>query len=299
MSSSVRLTEVAEGAYAYIQDDGSWFVNNAGILVGSRQGLLVDTCATVNRTRELLSTARGIGLPPNPLVVATHHHADHTNGLSLVEPSAIIAHAEVPGEMAAAFAIPPPGLFEEVEWGEIEVCSPTLTFEDRLSLDLGGLVAEVVYCGSAAHTRGDSYVYLPESRVLFAGDLVFNGVTPFAAMGSISGWIEALVNLAELAVDVVVPGHGELCDTSVMRSVGRYLRLVQEVARGAVEAGVSPLEAARSIDLGEFAGWLDTERIVGNLHAAMAELAGGAVDLMGAFLDMKEYAGGRPLRCIA
>ena len=299
MSSSARLSEVAERAYAYIQPDGSWFVNNAGILVGSRQGALVDSCSTVDRTRELLSTSRGVGLLPKPLVVATHHHADHTNGLSLVEPSEIIAHAEVPGEMAAAFSIPPPGLFEEGRWGEIEVRFPTITFTDRLSLDLGGLVAQVAYCGGNAHTRGDSYVYLPDSRVLFAGDLVFNGVTPFGAMGSISGWIEALSRLAELKFEVVIPGHGELCGVEAIWATQRYLRFILEIAKGAVEAGVSPLEAARSVQLGEFDDWLDQERIVGNLHAAMAELTGGAINLIEVFLDMKEYAGGGLLRCIA
>jgi cyclase len=66
---------------------------------------------------------------------------------------------------------------------------------------------------------------------------------------------------------------------------------------------VSPLEAARETDLGEYGGWSETERIVGNLHRAYAEVRGaepGApVDIVGAFRDMVTYNGGRPLTCMA
>ena len=74
-------------------------------------------------------------------------------------------------------------------------------------------------------------------------------------------------------------------------------------ARRGMEAGLSPLDAARQTDLGEFAGLTDPERIVGNLHRAYAELAGGErgvlIDMRGALGDMVIYNGGRPLTCHA
>jgi cyclase len=78
-----------------------------------------------------------------------------------------------------------------------------------------------------------------------------------------------------------------------------YLRFVQDVARRGVEAGLGPLDAARETDLGEYAGWSETERIVGNLHRAYAEVQGGPVDVPAAFRDMVAYNGGRPLTCRA
>ena len=82
-----------------------------------------------------------------------------------------------------------------------------------------------------------------------------------------------------------------------------YLRFVLDVARRAAAAGVGPLEAARETDLGRFADWTDPERIVGNLHRAMAELAGtpagGPIDAMSALRDMVTYNGGAPLTCLA
>jgi len=85
--------------------------------------------------------------------------------------------------------------------------------------------------------------------------------------------------------------------------VGEYLRFVQETAAQTWAAGISPLEAARQIDLGPYSSLTDSERIVGNLHRAYAECAGARpgdpIDVPGAFADMVAYNGGRPLRCLA
>jgi cyclase len=101
----------------------------------------------------------------------------------------------------------------------------------------------------------------------------------------------------------VVPGHGPVCGPEVVGEVLGYLRFVLDVAGRAREAGVGPLEAARETDLGRYAGWTDRERIVGNLHRAMAELdgtpPGGPVDAVTALREMVDYNGGVPLTCLA
>ena len=109
--------------------------------------------------------------------------------------------------------------------------------------------------------------------MVFTGDLLFNGGTPFALMGSISGWIEVLETvLRPLGAQTLVPGHGPVCGPEVIDDMLGYLRFVQEVARQAKAAGLSPLEAARAADLGKFKDLFDSERIVGNLHRAYLEL---------------------------
>jgi cyclase len=140
--------------------------------------------------------------------------------------------------------------------------------------------------------------------VLFAGDLVFNGGTPFLLMGSIAGAIEVLTGvLRPLGARVIVPGHGPVGGPEVIDAVLGYLRFVQDVARRGREQGLPALDAARQADLGEYAGWLDSERIVGNLHRGYAELDGAGrgepIDLIAAVGDMITYNGGRPLTCHA
>jgi hypothetical protein len=101
-------------------------------------------------------------------------------------------------------------------------------------------------------------------------------------------------------------GYGHLhpvCGPEVIDDVLAYLIFVQDTARRAKTAGLSPLEGARTADLGRFKDLLDAERIVGNLYRAYLELDGAEraapVDLAMALGDMLAYNGGRPLTCHA
>ena len=169
---------------------------------------------------------------------------------------------------------------------------------------VGDRRCEVRYVGAPAHTTNDVVVRVPDADVLYAGDLLFNGGTPFLLQGSVAGAVDVLERVvAPLGAHTIVPGHGPVCGPEVIDRVLDYLRFVLDVARRAREAGLAPLDAARQTDLGDFAEWTDPERIVGNLHRAMAELAGtppgGPVDLLGALGDMVAYNGSRPLTCLA
>ena len=171
-----------------------------------------------------------------------------------------------------------------------------------MALHVDDLRVELVYVGPA-HTSNDVIVWLPERRVLFAGDVLFNGGTPFALMGSLAGWLEALDRLRSLRAERIVPGHGAVCGPEVIEDVAEYLLFLHEIARQGYEAGASPLEAAREADLGRFGEWLDRERLVGNLHRAYSELRreprGTPLALGAAVADMVAYNDGQMPRCLA
>nr|BFE80945.1 hypothetical protein GCM10020093_035460 [Planobispora longispora] len=109
--------------------------------------------------------------------------------------------------------------------------------------------------GVAAHTTNDSIVWIPERRVLFSGDLVFNGGTPFVLMGSVPGALRVLDDLEALGPQTIVPGHGGVCGPGAIDRVRGYLRFVLDTAERGRKAGLSPLETARETDLGSTASW--------------------------------------------
>jgi cyclase len=138
--------------------------------------------------------------------------------------------------------------------------------------------------------------------VLFSGDVLFNGGTPFALAGSVGGWLEALDRLRALGAETIVPGHGAISEPKVIDDVAAYLQYVVAAARRGIESGLEPLELAREIDLGRFGEWLDPERLPANLHRAYSELRGEprGTPLPGkAIADMIAFNGGRPLTCLA
>ncbi len=299
-----RLREVAEDVYAFVQPPGSWCVSNAGVLAGPGGLVLVDTAATRSRTEALREAVEGLRRGPVVTVVNTHHHGDHVFGNCVFAPPAtIVAHELARPEMAAA-GLGLQRLWPEVAWGELTLRLPTLTFAQRLTLHLGERQVELHHVGPA-HTTNDVVAWLPDVRVLFAGDVVLSGCTPFTLMGSIRGSLAALERLRGFGAQTVVGGHGEISGPEVFDQTESYLRWVLELAAAGITEGLAPLEVARRSGFGGFGALLDPERLVGNLHRAYLELEqpewslGSETDVLGAFQEMIDLNGGEPLRCFA
>ena len=288
-----RLHEIDRGVFAYVQPDGGWWVNNTGVLVSGDAVISIDTCATVRRTTAYQQAIRSITPLPVRTVINTHHHGDHTFGNFMFGEATIIAHDKTRQALLEWGTPRSAPYWTEADWGDVRLAPPFVTFDDRMTLWQDDLRAEVLHVGQTAHTTNDSIVWLPERRILFAGDLLFNGGTPFLLQGSILGSIAVLRDVIKpLSAEVIVPGHGEVAGPELIDDVLSYLDFVQRIARDARAAGLTPLEAARETDLGSFGSLLDSERIVGNLHRAYADLAGGPVDAFAALADMVTYNGG-------
>lgn len=294
--------QVADHVYAYVQPDGGWCLNNAGIVVGESQVLLIDTAATERRTVALRDTVAALTGAPVRTVVNTHHHGDHTHGNYLFADTArIIGHDGCADEIEAQGDLLM-RLWPQVEWGGFRIVPPTESLGAGLSLDIDGIAVELEPV-PAAHTTNDTIGWLPRQRVLFTGDLIFSGGTPFILMGSLAGSLAVLDRLRAYEPAVIVAGHGPVTDASAITATRRYLTWLDELARAAHAAGLSPLRAARQADLGPFAALLNPERLVGNLHRAYAELDGAApgdpIDLAAAIADMAAYNDGRMPECLA
>jgi cyclase len=298
------LEEVAPNVFAYIQPDGGWCVNNAGLIRSARHSVLIDTAATEYRSRLLARTVGSLlGAAQPTWLVNTHFHGDHSFGNSVFDRSVVIAHANTRAEAERA-GLGMTTLWSEVDWGDIEVRLPDLTLDSGAVLYADGIRVELIHPGPA-HTAGDLLVWLPEQRVLFGGDVVMAGVAPYCLMGSVAGTIRALEAIADLDPVTVVPGHGPVSGPAVIGQNIRYLRWVQRLAAEGAAAGLSALEIARTTpDTDEFAPLGEAERLVSNLHRALLELdakqpLGQPIDVLASFTDMITLHGGRVPRSAA
>ena len=301
----MTLSEVAAGVYAWVQPDGSWFINNAGAIHGGDGVVLIDTCATASRTRRFLdAVADATGGAPIRLAVNTHWHGDHTFGNALLPASTVlISHEHTRSEILADTMLTaelPPFWSPTPDWGLSQTRAPTVVLRHDLTLFAGDRRIELHYPGHEAHTQGDVVAWLPQQRVLFTGDLLFHHVTPLVLQGSFTGALRSMDWLRQFPAACIIPGHGPLIDEAELAEVldaqTRYYHLIQHTARAGLAAGRTPLQAAHDCDLQEFAGWPDPHRIVLNLHRAYADATGAAMDLMTAFTDAITFNGG-PLDC--
>ena len=162
-------------------------------------------------------------------------------------------------------------IFEPFDFTGITPTVATRTFDGELTLDVGGVQAQVMMLGPA-HTRGDSVVFVPDERVLYAGDLLFIGGTPISWAGPISNWVTACDRMLALEPEWVVPGHGPVVAAADINRVRDYLVWVQGEATSRYERGMSPQDAVRDINLGRFAELDERGRIAQNVLAVYYEL---------------------------
>jgi glyoxylase-like metal-dependent hydrolase (beta-lactamase superfamily II) len=142
------------------------------------------------------------------------------------------------------------GLF--VAESEERPIKPTLTFDDHLTLDLGGRSIDVLWLGRG-HSRGDVVVHLPAERIVAAGDLVvwpvpFVGTTSYP--GEFASALERLIGLNPVAI---LPGHGPvLTDPTYVHDVVVLLHSIQSQVAAAVARGDSLAATRAAVDLSDF-----------------------------------------------
>ncbi|WP_245633609.1 MBL fold metallo-hydrolase [Amycolatopsis jejuensis] len=298
-----ELIEVADGVHAWIQPDGTWWINNAGYISGDDFGILVDTSSTELRTRAFLDAVAGVsGGKPLRYAINTHHHGDHTFGNSLLPAETVlIGHGNMRAGLLADRTLEqfPPYFSPRPHFGAVTRRLPDLTISTATELHPGGRQVHVVPVGFTAHTEGDVGIWIPDVRVLFAGDLLFPGHTPMIMAGSPSGAIRVLDWIASFGAELVVAGHGLPVAADGLPGIldqhRRYYEFVLEQARRGVADGLTQLEVAQTADLGEYGELPDPERFVLNVHSAYAELAGGSTDRAAALADAVAWLG-RPIR---
>src|ERR1700758_967792 len=285
------LHEVADRVWAWTLPDGGYGWSNAGLVAGEGASLLVDTLFDLALTREMLTAMKSLtDRAPISDALITHSNGDHTHGNQLLDDSVrIIAAAGTAEEIA--HGMPPEMLamtqtanlgpvatpyardrFGHFDFSGINVRNADRTFDRDLTVDVGGRRVDLLNLGPA-HTAADSVVHVPDAGVLFGGDLLFIGCTPIVWAGPIPHWIMACDAMIALDAPIVVPGHGPVTDPDGIREVRGYLAHVAEQAELAYNKGLSWSEAAETIDLGEYATWLDAERVVVNVYQRYRELA--------------------------
>lgn len=282
------LVDLGQGCHAWLLPDGSWGWSNSGLITGSGTSLMVDTLFDLDLTREMLAGVAPVtDRFPLATLVNTHSDGDHVFGNELVAARdvEIIASAAAADLMTQEAVDALAGLkkldgvigdfarhiFGPFNFEGITATPPTRTFTGQLSVDVGGREVALIQVGPA-HTPGDTLVHVPDAKLLYAGDILFNGGTPIAWAGPIERWIAALDRILDMDVTTIVPGHGAVTDKSSVRTMREYLVFVEREARKRFEDGLDIDAAIASIDLGGYADVPEHGRVAQNVISVYQQL---------------------------
>ncbi|HEX7272059.1 MAG TPA: MBL fold metallo-hydrolase [Casimicrobiaceae bacterium] len=210
----VSFDKLSEHAYAYTAEGDP----NTGIVVGDGAVMVIDTQATPVMAQDVIRRIREVTDWPIQYVVLSHYHAVRVLGASAYAAEHVIASRDTydliieRGEADMKSEIERfPRLFRAVE-SVPGLTWPTLVFEKRLTLWLGKLQIELLQLGRG-HTKGDTVVWLPQEKILFSGDLVEYGATPYAGDAYLTDWPATLDAIAALGPEKLVPGRGATLQT--------------------------------------------------------------------------------------
>lgn len=287
------LTELGNGAYAWLQPDGGWGWSNAGLITDGDDALLIDTLFDEVLTAQMLAAMRRA--KPTARIgqlVNTHANGDHCNGNALVTGAEIISSAataeelahENPAMMATLMRRAPDmgevgeffsHCFSAFHFEGINPTRPTRTFVGALDVAVGDKEVRLRQIGPA-HTKGDTIAYVPADGMIFSGDILFIEGHPIVWAGPIGNWIDACNYMLSLDATTFVPGHGPITDARGVIAVRDYLTYIRNEARTRFDAGMSPLDAAMDISLTDYGSWGDGERIVVNVATLYKEFSGDA-----------------------
>ncbi|MDP2690564.1 MAG: MBL fold metallo-hydrolase, partial [Deltaproteobacteria bacterium] len=251
------VKELAPGVWAFIGENGA---ANSGFIVTDEGVVVIDSQGPQGLALQLREKIREATSRPVIYVINTHYHGDHTFGNQFFpEARAIIAHEktraaliERDNEHRERFK----RFFGPESLEGFTLTPPTVTFTERLTLHAGGRTIELVYAGSAAHTPGDIFVLLPAEKVVFAGDLLYNGRLPLLNDGNTPGAIAALDRLSKTGALIFVPGHGGITGADGVAAYRGYLvDLTAEVRRLKGE-GKSVEEVKKEIELPRYSDYI-------------------------------------------
>ena len=244
------LEQLADGVYAFTAQGDP----NVGAIVGTGAILAIEARATPLLAQQWIDVVRDriSDLPFGDLVL-THYHAVRTLGASAFDARRIVSHAntaaliEERGQQDwASEQGRMPRLFAGAETIP-GLTHPTDTFDDSLTLDVGNRRVELRYLGRG-HTAGDLVVWLPEERILFAGDLVEAQAAPYMGDAHVADWsTTTLDNVAALGADQLVGGRGPVVRgdgvTTAIEDTRAFLRATWEGTRAVRDADGTLKEA--------------------------------------------------------
>ena len=293
-----ELRELAPGVYAYIQAGGpgrdNVSVSNAGIIVDDEGVMVIDTLTAPIHAKNFITAIRKVTDKPFRHVINTHHHSDHVNGNQYFMPAEIVGHPYCREEVLKM--IPGPATWPKRDgWADgtepRRIVPPTTTFDERMTFHYGPTVVDLIFMGPA-HTYGDIVVHLPQHRILFAGDIAFYYVAPFAQNAHVTKWLSAIDRITAMDVQTIVPGHGPIGGKQELVDMAGYFVLLKREARQRYEAKMSPGRAAADISMGKYENWIGPERIVMDTVRLYAEFDGTlvpAMDVEGTRRATEEY----------
>lgn len=240
-----------------IENEG--FISNAGVVVTDAGVVVIDALGSPSLAQLLMEKIRKVTDKPVVKVILTHYHADHVYGLQYFKEQG----AEILAPTGAEKYLNSPAAVNRLEerrfsldpWvnDQTRLVQPDRYVDGTMALEVGGTRFHLTVVGDA-HSDADMTVYVENEKVLYSGDVIFEGHIPFLGSSNTRLWLDALKQMDSSDLVALVPGHGPHQGAPV-KAIGltyHYLAYLREKMGAAVEELMPFDEAYAATDWSEF-----------------------------------------------
>ena len=206
----ISFEEIGKDLFAFTAEGDP----NSGIIIGDESVMVIDAQATPTLARQVIEKVRSVTDKPISHLVLSHYHAVRVLGASEYKANNIIMSSKARSmvlergqeDWDSEF-----DRFPRLFKGHQEIPGltwPTMTFENKMSVFLGKRRIDLYFLGRA-HTAGDIVIHVPDSNVLFAGDIVEYKSACYCGDAHLQDWPATLKNIAKFQAVSLVPGRGD------------------------------------------------------------------------------------------
>lgn len=231
------ITKVGDGLYVFRHQF------HQALFITTPEGVIVTDPINADAAAWLKTEIKKLTDQPVRYVIYSHHHNDHiTGGSVFADQATFVSHVAARAHIADA--------------GDATTPVPTITFSDRLFIDLGGTHVELIYTGKN-HSDNSVVLLLPQHRLLFAVDFIPVETVAYRTMRSDfpDDWIESLKRVEQLDFEILVPGHGKIGRKEHVRMFRGYLEDLKAAVLEQIRKGASLDEAKKAVQLPKYEHW--------------------------------------------
>ena len=228
------------------------YIANSAVIIGDDGVILVDTGFSVEIGRHIKQTIETITDKPVTHIINTHDHGDHTLGNGAFAGAQIISSTQCKALMETS-AYEWMSLLETMTGENLPRTAPvvaTTTYAAGTStpITLQG-VDMVIQVPQASHSASDLMVYLPEDKVLIAGDIAVNTLMPNFRDAHVASWIDTLARIGAMPLDVIIPGHGTLMNIDDVNTLHAQMQTLYSGIEAGYERDLTDNEIRQTLDL--------------------------------------------------
>jgi glyoxylase-like metal-dependent hydrolase (beta-lactamase superfamily II) len=232
-----EITKLADDVYLFRHQF------HQAIFITTSAGVILTDPISAEAATWLKAEMKTLTDRPVRYVIYSHHHSDHITGGSIfADQATFVSHASARAPIADA--------------ADPSTPVPTLTFTDRMFIDIGGKHVELIYTGKN-HSDNSLVVLLPQNKLLFAVDFIPVETVAYRTMRSDypDDWIESLRRIEQLDFERLVPGHGKIGTKDHARMFRGYLEDLRAAVLEQIKNRATLDETKQAVHLTKYEHW--------------------------------------------